>query len=157
MNFDFSEDQKNIQEQARSMLAKECSSASVRHIIDGDQYFDAALWQQVVALGWPAITIAEKHGGLGLSYLELCVIATELGRSLAPIPFIASVYLGTELIKAAASPAQQQEWLPALASGDIISTVAISEGKTNHVDCLVSDNQLSGRKSAVLHLSLIHI
>lgn len=151
MNFDFSEDQKNIQEQARSMLAKECSSASVRHIIDGDQYFDAALWQQVVALGWPAITIAEKHGGLGLSYLELCVIATELGRSLAPIPFIASVYLGTELIKAAASPAQQQEWLPALASGDIISTVAISEGKTNHVDCLVSDNQLSGRKSAVLH------
>lgn len=151
MNFDFSEDQKNIQEQARSMLAKECSSASVRHVIDGGHYFDAELWQQVVALGWPAIAIAEEHGGLGLSYLELCVIATELGRSLAPIPFIASVYLGTELIKAAASPTQQQEWLPALASGDIISTIAIREGKTNQVDCHVSHNQLSGRKSAVLH------
>jgi acyl-CoA dehydrogenase len=148
MNFDFSDDQKNIQEQAHSMLAKECGSAVVRQVIDGNTGFDAKLWQQIVSLGWPATTIAEEHGGLGLSYLELCVIATELGRSLAPVPFIASVYLGTELIKTAASIEQQAEWLPALASGDVISTAAIGGDMTS---CRAKNNKLNGRKSAVLH------
>jgi acyl-CoA dehydrogenase len=148
MNFDFSDDQKNIQEQARSMLAKESNSAVVRQVIDGNTGFDAKLWQQIVALGWPATTIAEEYGGLGLSYLELCVIATELGRSLAPVPFIASVYLGTELIKTAASNEQQAKWLPALANGDVISTAAISGDMKS---CHVKDNKLNGRKSAILH------
>jgi acyl-CoA dehydrogenase len=153
MNFDFSDDQKNIQEQAHSMLAKECGSAVVRQVIDGNTGFDAKLWQQIVALGWPATTIAEEHGGLGLSYLELCVIATELGRSLAPVPFIASVYLGTELIKTAASIEQQAEWLPALASGDVISTAAISGDMTS---CRAKNNKLNGSKSAVLHGMIAH-
>ena len=148
MNFDFSDDQKTIQEQARAMLTKECGSAVVRKTIGSNHGFDVTLWQQIVALGWPATTIAEEHGGLGLSYLELCVIATELGRSLAPVPFIASVYLGTELIKAAASSQQQAQWLPALASGDVISTVAIG---TDMTTCRVNNKQLSGRKTAVLH------
>jgi acyl-CoA dehydrogenase len=148
MNFDFSEDQKNIQEQARGMLAKECSSAIVRRVIDKGEYYDNALWRQIVELGWPATTIAEEHGGLGLSYLELCVIATELGRSLAPTPFIASVYLSTELIKTAASSQQQAEWLPSLACGDVISTVAVNGSPR---DCLVKNMQISGNKSAVLH------
>ncbi|WP_295873148.1 acyl-CoA dehydrogenase family protein [uncultured Zhongshania sp.] len=148
MNFDFSDDQKNIQDQARSMLAKECNSSVVRHVIDTNSGFDEALWQQIIALGWPAISIPEQHGGLGLSYLELCVIATELGRSLAPVPFIASVYLGTEIIKAAASEQQQAEWLPELASGEVISTVAIGSDKSS---CRVSNDTLNGSKSAVLH------
>jgi acyl-CoA dehydrogenase len=155
MNFDFSEEQKYIQEQARAMLGKECGAATVRQVLDGNSPFDTDLWANIVALGWPATTIAEEHGGLGLSYLELCVIAMEMGRVLAPVPFIASVYLGTEIIKAAASDDQQAEWLPSLAAGECIVTLACGEGLSSYrkdqPDCRIVDGKLSGKKSAVLH------
>ncbi|MFT5575761.1 MAG: acyl-CoA dehydrogenase, partial [Bermanella sp.] len=79
MNFDFSDDQKFIQEQARNFLAAECSTARVRKTLEGAQDFDQALWQQIADLGWPATAISEDQGGLGLGYLELCVIAEEMG------------------------------------------------------------------------------
>ncbi|CAA0103417.1 Acyl-CoA dehydrogenase [Zhongshania aliphaticivorans] len=148
MNFDFSGDQKNIQEQARLMLSKECSPSVVRAVLEGSAEFDSKLWKQMIDLGWPAIAIAEEHGGLGLGYLELCVIAMELGRAIAPTPFIASVYLGTELIKIAASEQQQADWLPTLASGDIISTAAVG---ANSGSCQVREKHLSGNKNTVLH------
>ena len=85
------------------------------------------LWQQIVDLGWPALAIPEAHGGLGLGYLELCVLAEEMGRSLLPAPVTSSVYLATEAIKLAGSDAQKTHWLPRLAQGEAIGTVAVAE------------------------------
>ncbi len=158
MNFDFSDDQKFIQEQARNFLAAECTPERVRQTLEGSQDFDKALWQQIVELGWPATAISEDQGGLGLGYLELCVIAEEMGRALAPVPFIASVYLATETIKLAASKDQQNAWLPQLASGEWIGCLATVEtsGAFNAeaVNCSVSNGKLSGSKTAVLHGSI---
>ncbi|WP_372748578.1 acyl-CoA dehydrogenase family protein [Litorivivens sp.] len=155
MNFDFSEDQKFIQEQARNFLSSECSTARVRQTLEGEQAYDQALWQQIVELGWPATAISEEHGGLGLGYLELCVIAEELGRSLAPVPFIASVYLATEAIKLAAAPQQQASWLPQLACGDWVGCLAVNESRgalrVAATTTSVEGSKLSGRKTAVLH------
>lgn len=155
MNFDFSEDQKFIQDQARNFLAAQCTTARVRQTLEGEQDYDQALWQQIVELGWPATAISEDQGGLGLGYLELCVIAEELGRAVAPVPFIASVYLATETIKLAASKAQQDTWLPQLAAGEWIGCLAAVEqtGPFNpaNIQCRVSGGKLSGRKTAVVH------
>lgn len=155
MNFDFSEDQKFIQEQARNFLSSECSTARVRQTLEGEQAYDQALWQQIVELGWPATAIAEDQGGLGLGYLELCVIAEELGRALAPVPFIASVYLATEAIKLGADKAQQDSWLPQLAAGEWIGCLAAQEKpgalKLGQLATAVTNGKLSGKKTAVLH------
>jgi hypothetical protein len=98
MNFDFSDEQKALRDQARKFLGEHASPARVRRILDGDEPYDRDLWRGMVELAWPATAIPEAHGGAGYGYLELCVIAEELGRSLAPTPFSSSVYLATEAI-----------------------------------------------------------
>jgi alkylation response protein AidB-like acyl-CoA dehydrogenase len=128
MNFEFSEAQNLLRQQAQSFLREHASPARVRAVLDGEAPFDEALWRGMVDLGWTATTIPEAYGGLGLSYLELCVLAEELGRSLAPTPFSSSVYLATEAILAYATEAQQAQYLPRLAEGEIIGCYAVAEG-----------------------------
>ena len=76
----------------------------------------------------PGVGIPEDYGGLGLSPLELCVIAEELGRAVAPIPFATVGLAGTEAIMLAGSEAQKEKWLPLLAAGEVIGTLAVAEG-----------------------------
>jgi len=128
MNFEFSEDQNMLREQAQNFLRAKSDSKAVRKILEGDEPFDQALWKGMVDLGWTGVTIPEEYGGIGLGHLELCVIAEELGRSLAPTPFASSVYLATEALLQFGSEAQKQAWLPKLAAGEVIGTVAVGEG-----------------------------
>ena len=96
MNFDFSDDQKLLKDQARKFLSDKCTRKVVRTVLDNtDSQYSKELWQEIVAMGWTATAIPEEYGGLGLGMLELCVIAEELGRSLAPIPFSSSCLLYT--------------------------------------------------------------
>ncbi len=78
-----------------------------------------------------AVAIPEAFGGAGAGHLELCVIAEEMGRALAPVPFSSTVYLAAEAILLAGSDAQKQKWLPKIASGEAIGTMALFEGKGN--------------------------
>ncbi len=128
MNFEFSEAQHLLRQQAQSFLREHASPAHVRAILDSEAPFDEALWRGIVDLGWTATTIPEAYGGLGLRYLELCVLAEELGRSLAPTPFSSSVYLATEAILAYGTEAQKAQHLPRLANGEIIGCYAVAEG-----------------------------
>jgi acyl-CoA dehydrogenase len=150
MNFEFSEEQLFIRDQARNFLSQESTVAVVRSVLDTSESYHAALWQQIVELGWTAMAIPEAYGGLGLGYLELCVVAEELGRSLAPVPFSSSVYLATEAIKAWGSEEQKQHYLPRLAAGELIGTLASSEGLGGlEVQATVSNGLLNGEKLPV--------
>ncbi len=128
MNFDFSDDQKLLKDQARKFLTDKSSLKVVRNILDTDETHAKDVWKGIVEMGWTGTAIPEAYGGIGLGHLELCVIAEELGRSLAPVPFSSSVYLATEALLLAASEAQKQKYLPALAAGEMIGTLALSEG-----------------------------
>ncbi len=128
MNFEFSEEQNLLREQAQSFLADKCPLTAVRRVLDGEQPNDAQVWRGMVDLGWTATSIPEEFGGIGLGYLELCVLAEELGRSLAPTPFSSSVYLATEALLAFGSSKQKARYLPKLAAGEWIGTFAIAEG-----------------------------
>jgi alkylation response protein AidB-like acyl-CoA dehydrogenase len=127
MNFEFNEDQNLLREQAQGFLADNCSPAVVRAVLDGDADYDAELWGKIVEMGYTATVIPEEFGGLGLSYLELSVIAEELGRVAAPVPFSSSVYLATEALLLAGSREQKETWLPKLAAGEAIGTFAMAE------------------------------
>ena len=154
MNFDFSDDQKLLQEQARKFLTDKCSRKLVRSVLDNNNnQYSKELWQQVVDMGWTATAIPEEYGGLGLGMLELCVIAEELGRSLAPIPFSSSIYIFAEFLKAYGSDEQKKQYLPKIASGEFIGSFAFPETKgsprANNLNSKVENNKLSGKKLPV--------
>jgi alkylation response protein AidB-like acyl-CoA dehydrogenase len=128
MNFDFSDDQKMLKDQARKFLDDKCTLADVRKILESDASHDDDVWQGLCELGFAGAAIPEAYGGLGLGALELCVLAEELGRSVAPVPFSSSIYLAGEALKLFGSEAQKQAWLPKIATGEIIGTLAGAEG-----------------------------
>ena len=128
VNFDFSADQKALREQARKFLGEHASSTRVRRILEGAAPYDAELWRGMGEMGWMGTAIPEPLGGAGFGHLELCVIAEELGRSLAPTPFASTIYLAAEALLLAGSDAQRKRWLPRIAQGDAIGCLALAEG-----------------------------
>jgi len=129
MNFDFSDDQKQLRDQARKFLAEKCSPKAVRVVLDAKADYDRELWKGLAEMGFLGVAIPEEYGGAGAGHLELCVIAEEMGRALAPVPFSSTVYLAAEALLLAGSDAQKQKWLPKIASGEAIGTLALFEGK----------------------------
>src|ERR1700744_4629175 len=128
MNFDFSDAQKQLKDEARRFLSRESSSARVRKILDDPaQSYDKALWKSVGEQGWLGAAIPEEFGGLGLGHLELCCMAEELGRALAPIPFASTVYFFAEALLVAGTDAQKAKYLPKVAAGELIGAFATSE------------------------------
>ncbi len=153
MNFDFSDEQKQLQDQARRYLADKCPPSAVRAVLEGDQSYDRELWTGLGEMGFLGAAIPEAYGGVGLGHLELCVIAEELGRAIAPVPVASSIYLAAEFLMAAGSEHQKLAWLPKLASGETIGTFAYGEGlgrvTEKSIKASVSNGKLSGTKTPV--------
>ncbi|WP_420134556.1 acyl-CoA dehydrogenase family protein, partial [Rhodopseudomonas sp.] len=131
MNFDFSDDQKQLRDQARRFLAEKCPPRAVRAVLEGKADYDRDLWKGLAEMGFLGVAIPEEFGGTGAGHLELCVIAEELGRALAPVPFASTVYLAAEALLIAGSDEQKQKWLPKISSGEAIGTLALFEGTGN--------------------------
>ncbi len=145
MNFDFSDDQKQLRDQVRRFLTDQCPSSAVRAILEGPEPFDRGLWKGLAEMGFLGAAIPEEYGGVGLGHLELCVVAEELGRVNAPVPVASSIYLAAEFLMAAGTEAQKQAWLPKLASGESIGTFAYGEG-VGRVTAKSIRTQVSGGK-----------
>jgi hypothetical protein len=154
MNFDFSDDQKFLKGEARKFLEGRCPTSKVRAVLDDPaRSHDADLWAEVAAQGWLGTAIPEDYNGLGLGHLELCVIAEELGRALAPIPFASTVYFLAEALLLAGSEAQKHAWLPKIAAGEVIGCFASVERPgaltEAQVQAQVSGGKLTGVKLPV--------
>jgi len=153
MNFDFSDAQKMLKTQARDFLKSSCPTTVPRRILDGNEPYAAELWKGIVDLEWTGISIPEQYGGIGYGYLELCCVAEELGRAVAPVPFSSSVYLATEAILAAGSEEQKKKYLPELAAGKIIGTFALAEGAkvptAKNQETKLDGGKISGEKLPV--------
>ena len=128
MNLDFSEDQEHFRESIRRFLAECCKPEAVRRVLDGAHEFDADLYRGLAELGALGAAIPECYGGVGLGDLELCILAEELGRVLAPVPVSSSIYLASSALLMAGTEAQKQQFLPRLAEGKAIGTLALAEG-----------------------------
>src|ERR1700757_3139041 len=153
MNFDFSDEQKQMRDEARKFLAEKCPPKAVRAVLDGTAPYDKELWKGLAEMGFLGVAIPEEYGGAGAGRLELCVIAEEMGRALAPVPFSSTVYLAAEALLLAGSEAQKQKWLPKIASGEAIGTLALFEGKGSPspqaIKLAAPDGMLNGIKKPV--------
>ncbi|HQR02793.1 MAG: acyl-CoA/acyl-ACP dehydrogenase [Proteobacteria bacterium] len=130
MNFDFSDDQRLLQEAVCKMLAETSTSVEVRHVLEGRKPYSDGVWHNLIGMGAAAAAIPEAYDGAGLGYLELCLVAEEAGRYLAAVPLSSTFYLAAEAILHGGSEAQKQRWLPAIARGELIATAALGSRET---------------------------
>jgi len=154
------EDQELIAKSAADFAASRSPISRVRELRDANDPlgFSRALWKEMADLGWVGIPFPEEVGGAGLGLSELAVVLEALGRTLAPEPFLSTVLLAGQALRLGGSPVQQKEWLPPLAAGDAIWTLAHQEPRSrfelHHVETRATPSgegfALSGEKSQVL-------
>jgi alkylation response protein AidB-like acyl-CoA dehydrogenase len=124
MDFDFSKDQYMARDAARQFLGERLPSTRLRQIVATDSGFDPALWRGLVELGWTSVLVPEEHGGLGLGFLDLALLLEESGRALVPAPVVETAVM-LPIALGFAEPVPRGRWLPRIASGEAIGTVAL--------------------------------
>lgn len=151
MNFDYSEEQRMLQQEARKFLTANSDAVAVRRVLDDpNKPYDDGLWASIAKLGWLGAIIPESDGGFGLNATDLCAISEELGRAVAPIPFSSTAYLFTQAILLAGSEEQRVSLLARVAEGNLIGCFATSEGAgTGTIETRVEGGRLNGIKVPV--------
>jgi alkylation response protein AidB-like acyl-CoA dehydrogenase len=147
MEFALSQDQLLLQDSLRRALAGESTLERVRAAVDGAQAMEQNVWNTLRDLGVPALLVPEAHGGLGLTLLDAAVVSEELGRAVAPAPFLGSAVLAPLALTEAGSAAQQAEWLPRLAAGEATIGIAFTEalsGARDGAGVRSAEGRLSG-------------
>ncbi|HEY5338667.1 MAG TPA: acyl-CoA dehydrogenase family protein [Rhizomicrobium sp.] len=123
------EEQSMLRDAAKSWVSEKSPVTAFRKMRDSgaDDGFDKAAWKEIAEMGWAGILIPEEFGGSGLGYLTLGLVLEEMGRTLTASPLLATATATTALLLAG-SDAQKKEWLPKLAEGKAIATLAVDEG-----------------------------
>lgn len=143
MNFGFTEEQELLRKTARDFLEEHASVQSVREVMEDPQRsWDAGLWERMAQLGWMGLALPEEHGGAGLSLVELCLVLEELGRCLAPVPFLPTAIAATA-IGELGDAGQRALWLPGIAAGEVKATLAVTEERGSDA---VADLELVARR-----------
>ncbi len=127
MDLGLSEMQELLKNGARDFLENLCPEQLVRDMEEDEAGYSPALWQQMAEQGWQGLLVPEANGGAGMDFLDLCVLLEEFGRALVPGPFMSTVLGGAVPLMEIGSDAQQAEFLPKIASGDVIFTLALTE------------------------------
>jgi len=126
MDFDLSDEQRLLQETVAQFLENECPMSRIRELYDDEVGFDAVLWKGLAELGLAGIHLPGEYGGSELEVLDLAVVAETLGSRAAPVPFLSHT-LASLAISLAGNADQKSRWLPGLASGETLGTVALVE------------------------------
>jgi alkylation response protein AidB-like acyl-CoA dehydrogenase len=154
-----SEEQTMLRDSARNFLAAEAPVAHLRALRDGKDAkgFAPGLWQRCAEMGFAGVLVPEAHGGLGLTLTDAVVIAEEIGRTLAPLPFLSSAVLGASLLAASENVPVASRWLPEIAAGKAVVAVAVDETARHRpasiatkATALGSGTKIDGEKVLVL-------
>jgi alkylation response protein AidB-like acyl-CoA dehydrogenase len=150
VDFGLSEEQQLLQQTIEGLLRSECPVTRVREVFDQGGGRDDALWAKLAELGLCGLAIPEEAGGAGLGLLELALAAETLGHGAAPGPFLFHALAGLAL-RLGGSEAQQERWLPRLAAGEALGTVALAEegGRWQPEEWRLEGGRLSGSKTWV--------
>jgi alkylation response protein AidB-like acyl-CoA dehydrogenase len=159
VNFAFSEEQEELRRTVRAFLDQKSPESEVRRLMDTEQGYDEAVWRQMgEQMGLQGLIVPEEFGGSGYSYVELIVVLEEMGRSLLCAPYFATVALAANALIHSGDDQAKKEFLPGIASGETIATVAFTEpsGKWDEAGITMAatksgdDWKLSGTKMFVL-------
>ena len=127
MDLDLSDDEVALRDNVRSVLSGLCPPSVVRSVYDGNEP-SAELWDRMVELGWPSLAIEERHGGLGLGFVQLALVAEELGRAAAPGPLLATTTQFAPAIRELGGEHASARFLTPVATSGGTGTLAVAEG-----------------------------
>ncbi len=153
------EEQGMLRDSVRAFLSERAPVAHLRKLRDSRDVdgFDRALWKQFADQGYSAVLVPEAHGGLGLGAVEAGIIGEALGRMLTPTPFLSTAVLAARALARSGSPAQQAEFLPAIAAAETVIAFAVDETSKHRPDAIAakaardgSGWRLDGAKTFVL-------
>ncbi len=152
MDFGLSDDQLLLKDTIRRFLAEQCPTTRVRQIMEGDAGLARDLWGELAGLGVAGVLVPATHGGLEREMLDLALVAEELGYAAAPGPFLGCA-MATVALNEGGAPALQDRWLPRLAAGEAVATVAWGEEHGEWTPAALqahaAGGRLSGRKLMV--------
>jgi acyl-CoA dehydrogenase len=160
MDFDFSDEQRQLRDQLRRALAQDCPLSEARAALEGRIGHSITAWKRLADLGVLASAVPEKLGGSGMGALELCIAAEEIGRQLAPVPFNSSIGLALEAVLRYGSATQKETYAPRLGDGTLIGCVAFGELPGGDIPAgpqTFFDGALSGVKAPVADGSIAGI
>ena len=132
MDLALDETQQMLKNSARDFLSRECQSEVVRAMETEERGYSPELWDQMVTLGWTGLPFPEEHGGTAASFLDLAVLVEEIGRALAPVPFLSTVVLGGLTVLEAGDDEQRRQILPDICRGQALLTLAVVEEQATY-------------------------
>jgi alkylation response protein AidB-like acyl-CoA dehydrogenase len=153
MEFALTDDQRMLQDTVSRTLDRVCRLERVRAAAANDEPYAADVWTALREVGAAGVMVPEDFGGMGLSLLDAALIAEMLGRNVAPTPFAASCVLAPLALAGAGTAAQKTEWLPRLATGEVVAGAAIAEaagGAREGAGVAASGGRLTGKSLFVL-------
>ncbi|WP_213980073.1 acyl-CoA dehydrogenase family protein [Sphingomonas sp. dw_22] len=148
-----SEEQTMLRDMAREWADNESPVSAFRKVRDAAPaaFYDAEAWRAQGAMGWAGIVVPEAQGGAGMGYLSLGLVLEQLGRTLTATP-LAATAAATSAILLGGSEKQQAEWLPRIAAGEVVATLAVDEGPRfapDRIGTVVAGGRISGTKEFV--------
>ena len=152
MNFGFTEEQELLRDQVRRFMQETCPLTRVREVMSNETGFDPEIWKHMADLGWLGLVTPEPLGGLGLKWVDLTVVLEETGRGLSPMPLV-SQYLSTAALLRCGGDDQQQQWLPKLADGSAVGSLALFDAPNwvaaDAISLTMDGSTLTGKKPFV--------
>jgi alkylation response protein AidB-like acyl-CoA dehydrogenase len=127
MDLDFTEEQEMLRKAARDFLLKECPKTQVRSLEEDERGYDPEMQKKIADLGWLGLIIPVEYDGMGMTFQNLTIVLEEIGRNILPGPFFCTVIEGSIPILEAGTEEQKKEFLPKIANGDLIFTMAFLE------------------------------
>lgn len=127
MDLSLSEEQEMLRKASRDFLSDKCPKTLVKEMEEDEKGYSPQLWREMAELGWMGLVFPEKYGGSEMKFLDLSILLEEMGRACLPGPFFSTVVLGGLPILDIGSEEQKQEYLPQIADGKAMFTLALTE------------------------------
>jgi alkylation response protein AidB-like acyl-CoA dehydrogenase len=150
MNLALSEEQEMLKNMARDFLTDKLPKTVVKEIEQSEPGYSSELWKEMAGLGWMGVPFPEKYGGGDMSFLDLAVLLEEMGRACLPGPYFSTVVLGGLTILDIGSEEQKQEYLPKIASGEAIFTLALTEPSARYDAAAIQTKATADKDAYIL-------
>jgi alkylation response protein AidB-like acyl-CoA dehydrogenase len=125
-NFGLSEEQALLQTTVRKFMTERCPTTFVREMMEDSVGYSPAMWKEMAELGWLGVNIPEEYGGSDMGFVFMTVVMEQMGAALLPAPFLETAMVAEAIVQGGTGD-QKQDYLPKIASGDLIATLAVDE------------------------------
>jgi alkylation response protein AidB-like acyl-CoA dehydrogenase len=127
MNLSFTEEQEILRKFARDFLTSKFPKKVIKELKETEPGYSPEIWKEMAELGWMGLPFPDKYGGTGMTFLDLAVLLEEMGKACMPGPYLSTVVLGGFPILDFGTEEQKQDYLPQIAQGKTIFTLALTE------------------------------